>query len=68
MRFGFFSTFPPDSKVVPPKDDYSKMAKKTATTITAPAAWIVNSNDRGRKSIKKGKVYLQDKEEFQNFL
>ena len=40
------------------------MAKKTATTITAPAAWIVNSNDRGRKSIKKGKVYLQDKEEF----
>ena len=41
-----------------------KMAKKTATTITAPAAWIVNSNDRGRKSIKKGKVYLQDKEEF----
>lgn len=41
------------------------MAKKTATTITAPAAWIVNSNDRGRKSIKKGKVYLQDKEEFQ---
>jgi hypothetical protein len=42
-----------------------KMAKKTATTITAPAAWIVNSNDRGRKSIKKGKVYLQDKEEFQ---
>ena len=42
-----------------------KMAKKTATTITTPAAWIVNSNDRGRKSIKKGKVYLQDKEEFQ---
>lgn len=40
------------------------MAKKTATTITAPSAWIVNSNDRGRKSIKKGKVYLQDKEEF----
>ena len=34
------------------------MAKKTATTITAPAAWIVNSNDRGRKSIKNGKVYL----------
>ena len=42
----------------------TKMAKKAATTITAPAAWIVNSNDRGRKSIKKGKVYLQDKEEF----
>lgn len=41
------------------------MAKKTATTIVAPSAWIVNSNDRGRKSIKKGKVYLQDKEEFQ---
>lgn len=40
-----------------------KMAKQVKTTV--PSAWIVNSNDRGRKSIKKGKVYLQDKEEFQ---
>ena len=34
-------------------------------TTTTPSAWVVNSKDRGRKSIKKGKVYLQDKEEFQ---
>jgi len=42
-----------------------KMAKKTATTTTAPAAWIVNSTDRGRKSVKNGKVYLSDKFEFE---
>lgn len=40
------------------------MAKQVKTTTT-PSAWVVNSKDRGRKSIKKGKVYLQDKEEFQ---
>jgi len=40
------------------------MAKMLKTTTT-PSAWVVNSKDRGRKSIKKGKVYLQDKEEFQ---
>jgi hypothetical protein len=39
------------------------MAKMLKTTTT-PSAWVVNSKDRGRKSIKKGKVYLQDKEEF----
>jgi hypothetical protein len=39
------------------------MAKLKSTTL-APGAWVVNSNDKGRKSIKKGKVYLQDKEEF----
>jgi hypothetical protein len=39
------------------------MAKQVKTTTT-PSAWVVNSKDRGRKSIKKGKVYLQDKEEF----
>lgn len=39
------------------------MAKQVKTT-TAPSAWVVNSNDSGRKSIKKGKVYLSDKEEF----
>lgn len=39
------------------------MAKQVKPTV--PSAWIVNSNDRGRKSIKKGKVYLSDKEEFQ---
>lgn len=31
---------------------------------SAPGAWVVNSKDRGRKSIKNGKVYLRDKEEF----
>lgn len=41
------------------------MAKKVKTTITKPGAWIVNSKDRGRKSIKNNKVYLYDKEEFQ---
>lgn len=40
------------------------MAKLKNATL-APGAWVVNSNDKGRKSIKKGKVYLQDKEEFQ---
>jgi hypothetical protein len=40
------------------------MAKQVKKTTT-PSAWVVNSKDRGRKSIKKGKVYLQDKEEFQ---
>lgn len=39
------------------------MAKQVKITTT-PSAWVVNSKDRGRKSIKKGKVYLQDKEEF----
>jgi hypothetical protein len=32
---------------------------------TTPSAWVVNSSDRGRKSIKKGKVYLSDKSEFE---
>lgn len=41
------------------------MAKLVKTKTTSPSAWVVNSNDRGRKSIKSGKVYLQDKEEFQ---
>ena len=40
-----------------------KMAKQVKSTTT-PSAWVVNSKDRGRKSIKKGKVYLEDKEEF----
>ena len=39
------------------------MAKQVKVTTT-PSAWVVNSNDSGRKSIKKGKVYLSDKEEF----
>ena len=39
-----------------------KMANAKQTT---PCAWVVNSSDRGRKSIKKGKVYLSDKSEFE---
>jgi hypothetical protein len=38
---------------------------KIANDTTKPGAWVVNSNDRGRKSIKNGKVYLTDSEEFQ---
>ena len=41
------------------------MAKTIAQTIAKPSAWIVNPNDKGRKSIKSGKVFLEDKEEFE---
>ena len=38
---------------------------KIANSTTKPGAWVVNSKDRGRKSIKGGKVYLTDYEEFE---
>ena len=41
------------------------MAKIANNRVSKPSAWIVNSTDRGRKSIKNGKVYLKDSEEFQ---
>ena len=41
------------------------MAKSIAQTSTKPSAWIVSPNDKGRKSIKSGKVFLEDKEEFE---
>jgi hypothetical protein len=41
------------------------MAKTIAQTNTKPSAWIVSSNDRGRKSIKSGKVFLNDGDEFE---
>ena len=41
------------------------MAKTIAQTNTKPSAWIVTPNDKGRKSIKSGKVFLEDKEEFE---
>ena len=41
------------------------MAKSIAQTNTKPSAWIVTPNDKGRKSIKSGKVFLEDKEEFE---
>lgn len=40
-------------------------AKITNQVVSVPHAWIVNSTDQGRKSIKKGNlVYLQDNTEF----
>jgi len=41
------------------------MAKSIAQASTKPSAWIVTPNDKGRKSIKSGKVFLEDKEEFE---
>ena len=41
------------------------MAKTIAQTITKPSAWIVTPNDKGRKSIKSGKVFLNDGDEFE---
>jgi hypothetical protein len=41
------------------------MAKITNNHVSNPGAWITNSTDKGRKSIKNGKVYLKDSEEFQ---
>ena len=41
------------------------MAKIANNRVSKPSAWVVNSTDRGRKSIKNGKVYLKDSEEFQ---
>jgi hypothetical protein len=43
------------------------MAKQFASTGLGlrPAAWIVTPNDKGRKSIKSGKVFLNDGEEFE---
>ena len=41
------------------------MAKKAKNNhVEKPTAWVVSS-EKGRKSIKNGKVYLKDKEEFQ---
>jgi hypothetical protein len=41
------------------------MAKIANNYVSKPNAWIVNSTDKGRKSIKNEKVYLKDFEEFQ---
>ena len=50
------------------------MAKTSKREVKAPSAWVVAPKDRGRKSVKfdtksdtetKGKVYLNDGEEFQ---
>jgi hypothetical protein len=41
------------------------MAKSIAQTGTKPSAWIVTPSDKGRKSIKNGKTFLNDGEEFE---
>ena len=41
------------------------MAKSIAQTGTKPSAWIVTPSDKGRKSIKNGKVFLNDGDEFE---
>ena len=41
------------------------MAKSIAQASTKPRAWIVSPNDKGRKSIKNGKVFLNDGDEFE---
>jgi len=41
------------------------MAKQIATSNSKPGAWIVSSTDKGRKSIKNGKVFLNDGDEFE---
>lgn len=38
---------------------------KIAQSSTKPSAWIVSPKDRGRKSIKNGKTFLNDGEEFE---
>ena len=40
------------------------MAKQIASN-SKPGAWIVSPQDKGRKQIKSGKVFLKDKEEFE---
>ena len=41
------------------------MAKQIASSNSKPGAWIVSSQDKGRKSIKNGKVFLNDGDEFE---
>lgn len=41
------------------------MAKQIAQASAKPSAWIVSPNDKGRKSIKSGKVFLNDGDEFE---
>lgn len=41
------------------------MAKTIASSNSKPGAWIVSPKDRGRKSIKNGKVFLENDSEFE---
>ena len=41
------------------------MVAKIAKTSAKPSAWIVTPNDKGRKSIKNGKCFLENNETFE---
>lgn len=41
------------------------MKTKTLTDNSKPGAWIVSPTDKGRKSIKNGRVFLKDGDEFE---
>jgi hypothetical protein len=41
------------------------MVAKTTSNHAKPNAWIVSPKDKGRKSIKKGKVFLNNGDEFE---
>ena len=50
------------------KKNSMKATTRTSVKLESPKpnAWVVNTNDRGRKSIKSGnKIYLQNDQEFQ---
>jgi hypothetical protein len=47
------------------KKNKNNMAKQIASKNSKPNAWIVSTKDRGRKSIKGGKVFLNNEEEFE---
>jgi hypothetical protein len=43
----------------------NSMKTKEVKGANLPGAWVCNSKDKGRKSIKSGNIYLQNNEEFQ---
>jgi len=43
----------------------NSMKTKEVKGANLPGAWICNPNDKGRKSIKSGNIYLKNNEEFQ---
>lgn len=47
-----------------PKRKRIVMKAITKKSSAQPGAWIVNPKDKGRKSIRKGNVYLESEEEF----
>lgn len=41
------------------------MLKQMQSKTSVPSAWIVNPKDKGRKSLKNGKVFLNDGDQFE---